>query len=159
MNHQPWSPKHQTSEKSLPHSGQIQSLFGRPVGGMELNVFNKHCQLGCLPGGTCTGLPGLSISFPPLHPPQGQWVMLGGIWKQVEKTPFWLPLLPAKIKSPLLDTRHILGSGLGHLLALFPLRKDGTGSVFISKCHEHLGQGWASIGTNNQPNLTMEGRV
>lgn len=83
----------------------------------------------------------------------------GGIWKQVEKTTFWLPFFLAKIKSPLLDTHHILGTGLGHLLALFPFRKDGIGSVFISKSHEHLGQGWASIGTNNQPNLTIEGRA
>ena len=67
MNHQSWSPKHQASEKALPHSDQIQSPFGRLVGRMELVTFNKNCSAalpswrgmqlwnGCLHWAFCTG--------------------------------------------------------------------------------------------------------
>lgn len=67
MNHQSWSPGHQASEKALPHSDQIQSPFGRPVGRMELEMFDRNCSAtlpswrgmqpwdGCLRWAFCTG--------------------------------------------------------------------------------------------------------
>lgn len=120
---------------------------------MKLAMLSKICSAG-LPSGTGMQLWsgcllwafwGLGISFPPPHPIPGPvghvW---GSVWRQIEKSLFWLPFLPPKRKPLLLD-----GHVSGHVLTLFPFRHDGICSVFISKCHGQLGLGLVRFGMDD----------
>lgn len=82
--------------------------------------------------------------------------VLGASGKEFPDCPSFLQ----KIKAPLLCAHPAPGTALGHLLDSSILREEGICSEIISRGPGHLGQGLASLGTNNQTNLaTTKGRA